>query len=132
MAGVAVAATGKGHDANSAPSTTMPPPADAIYGVSFGPPPGFDVSVCAGHPLQWSSQNVGVRGGTGPFDTTWSPSEPNVLHVSGTVTDTTFNANINCTSGAATGTLSATGAGGTYQGSATLGSQRGPITVTRQ
>jgi hypothetical protein len=142
VAGVAVAASGgKGHGTSgtstspgtgTTPSTTVPPPADAIYGVSFAPPPGFDVSVCAGRPLSWSSQGVGVAGGTGPFDTTWSPSEPNTLHVNGTVTATTFNATINCTSGAATGTLSATGSGGTYQGSYTLGSQRGPITVTRQ
>jgi hypothetical protein len=145
VAGIAVAAGGgKGHDASGTngtptsggpgptPSTTVPPPANAVYGVSFGPPPGFDVSVCAGHSLQWSGQAVGVSGGTGPFDTTWAPNEPNTLHVSGTVTDTAFNANINCTSGAATGTLSATGSGGTYQGSYTLGSQRGPITVTRQ
>ena len=130
VAGVAVAASGGKKD--DTPSTTVPPPANVVLGVSFAPPPGMDVSVCAGHPLQWSSQAVNVSGGTGSFDTTWSPSEPNTLHVSGTVTATAFNANINCTSGAATGTLTATGSGGTYQGSFALGGQRGPITVTRQ
>jgi hypothetical protein len=145
VAGVAVAASGsKGHDGSGTsstptsggptptPSTTVPSAPNAVYSVSFGPPPGMDVSVCAGHPLTWSGQAVSVSGGTGPFDTTWAPNEPNTLHVNGTVTDTAFNANINCTSGAATGTLSATGSGGTYQGSFALGGKRGPITVTRQ
>jgi len=133
VAGVAVAARGHGggnDTTTGGPSTTAPSPG-VVLNVSFGPPPGLDVSVCVGHPLGWSSQVVVVPGGVGMFDTTWSPSEPNVLRVSGSVTDTAFNANISCTSGAASGTLTATGSGGTYQGSFALGSQRGPITVTR-
>jgi hypothetical protein len=130
VAGVAVVASGHHDDANGSSSNGGPPPVRAHYQVSF-PLPGMDLSVCAGRPLSWTDQAIDVAGGTGSFDTTWSPSEPNVLHVSGSVTDTVFTAQINCVSGAATGTLSATGSGGTYQGTFSLGGKGGPMTVTR-
>lgn len=130
VAGVAVAASGASH---SPDSTTPPPstvPANVVYLVLFSPPPGMDVSVCAGSPISWVSQAVNVSGGIGPFETTWAPTQPNILHVIGTVTETTFNANINCTSGAASGTLTASGSARMFQGSFAFGSQHGSITVT--
>jgi hypothetical protein len=127
-AAVAVAAAGgdgKGSDGDSGEVSV-------VYSVSFGPPPGMDVSVCVGSNLTWSGQSVVVRGGTGAFDVTWAPTQPNTLRATGTVTATAFNANIACVSGAASGTLSATGSGGTYTGTFALGASRGPLTVTRQ
>ena len=101
------------------------------YGVSFLPnPPGIDVSTCAGRPLTWCCQNVHADAG-GNFDETWAPTEPNTARIAGHVTDTAFTATLSCTSGAGSGSLSASGTGGTYQGSFAFGASRGSITVTR-
>jgi hypothetical protein len=47
------------------------------------------------------------------------------------VTDTAFNATLNCVSGNGSGSLAATGSGGTYQGTFNFNAQRGSITVVR-
>jgi hypothetical protein len=100
-----------------------------LYSVTFGGD-GIDVSVCAGRPLRWCCQNVSADT-SGRFDLTWAPNEPNTARVSGTVTETAFNATIACTSGAATGSISATGSGGTYQGSFNFPGSGGSVTVRR-
>jgi hypothetical protein len=94
------------------------------------PLPGLDVSPC-GSTAKWTSQTVTVDK-SGRFDTTWAPSEPNTLRVTGTATDTSFNATLNCVSGSGSGSMAATGSGGTYQGTFTFAAQRGSITVVRK
>jgi hypothetical protein len=93
------------------------------------PLPGLDVSAC-GRQVSWTGQAV-TADQNGRFDTTWSPNEPNTLRVAGTVTDTAFNATLNCVSGNGSGSMSATGGGGTYQGTFNFNAQRGSITVVR-
>jgi len=135
VAGAAVAVSAAGSGDEGGQDASDGPPGAFFYSVNFLPsPPGIDVSACAGRPLTWSSQNTGPRvpGGLGAFDDTWSPMEPNTVRLTGTVSETAFNANIACTNGAASGTLSATGSGGNYQGTFTFGSQRGSITVQRR
>jgi hypothetical protein len=105
---------------------------NVVYGVTFGPgPSSLDVSSCAGRQLTWCCQNVNADA-SGHFDTTWSPSDPGLLRVTGTVTATDFTASLACTSGGTTGTISATGSGGTYQGTFRFGSSSGSATVARQ
>jgi hypothetical protein len=101
-----------------------------FYSVRF-PLPGIDVSPCAGRQLSWTGQAVTVDA-SGRFDTTWSVNEPGLVRVTGTVTDTAFNASLACTSGGTTGTISASGSGGTYQGTFRFGSSSGSVTVTRE
>ena len=94
--------------------------------------PNFiDVSACAGFSLQWSSQSIPVDHATGTFNTTWAPNEPNVLNVTGSLTATTFSANMKCPSGTGpTGTITATGSNNAYAGSYTLGGVTGPVNIT--
>ena len=106
-------------------------PSGVVYAVSFLPsPPGIDVSTCAGQPLTWCCQNVHADT-AGNFDETWAPSQPNTARITGHATDTTFTATLTCTNSATNGSLSATGGGGTYQGSFSFGASRGNITVQR-
>jgi hypothetical protein len=129
VAGAAVAvASGGGDDGTDGGGAPQP----IQYSVIFPQFPGIDVSVCAGRSVTWNGQSIVVFTNNPAFDTTWSPNEPNTLRVTGTATDTAFNANIACVNGAASGTISATGTGGSLQGSFTLGSQRGPVNVRRQ
>ena len=95
------------------------------------PLPGLIVTPCAGRQLSWTGQTV-TPDASGQFDTTWSPNEPGLVRVTGTVTETAFNANLACTSGGTTGNISASGGGGTYQGTFRFGSSSGSVTVTRQ
>jgi hypothetical protein len=99
-----------------------------IYSVNI-PLPGLDVSAC-GRMASWTSQVVPADP-SGRFDTTWAPNEPNTLRIAGTVTDTAFNATLNCVSGNGSGSMAATGGGGTYQGTFNFNAQRGSITVVR-
>jgi hypothetical protein len=99
-----------------------------IYSVNI-PLPGLDISPC-GRMASWTSQVVPADP-SGRFDTTWAPSDPNTLRVAGTVTDTAFNATLNCVSGNGSGSMAATGGGGTYQGTFNFNAQRGSITVVR-
>ena len=48
------------------------------------------------------------------------------------MTDTSFNATLSCVSGSGSGSMSATGGGGTYQGTFSFAAQRGSITVQRK
>ena len=121
---VAVKAAG-GGDTNDGGGTFV---RGYVYGVMI-PLPGLDVSAC-GTAAYWTSQNVPADP-SGRFDTTWAPSQPNTLRVVGTVTDTAFNATLTCVSGNGSGSLAATGSGGTYQGTFSFNAQRGPITVVR-
>jgi hypothetical protein len=100
----------------------------SVYSVNI-PLPGLDVSAC-GRMASWTSQVVPADR-SGRFDTTWAPNEPNTLRVAGTVTDTAFNATLNCVSGNGSGSMAATGGGGTYQGTFNFNAQRGSITVVR-
>ena len=90
------------------------------------PLPGIDVSAC-GSTARWTSQVV-TADTNGRFDTTWAPNEPNTMRVAGTATDTAFNATLNCVSGNGSGSMAATGGGGTYQGTFNFNAQRGSIT----
>jgi hypothetical protein len=92
--------------------------------------PGIDVSACAGRSLTWCCQNV-TPDPSGNFNNTWSPNEPNVLRVTGSANETTFNASLACVSGSGSGSITATGGGGTYEGSWTFAGQRGNVRVTR-
>jgi hypothetical protein len=103
-----------------------------LFDVSFLPsPPGIDVSPCAGRTLTWCCQVLDADA-SGNVDLTWAPSEPNTLRVTGRVTDTSVTATLSCTNGAASGSLNATGSGGTYQGSFSLGASRGSVAITRK
>jgi hypothetical protein len=129
-AAVAVAAS-HGGGSGSAGSGGGGGTRSAGYNVSFLPsPPGIDVSTCADQPLTWCCQNVHADS-AGNFDETWAPSRPNTARITGRATDTTFTATLTCTNGATSGSLSATGSGGTYQGSFSFGASRGNITVQR-
>jgi hypothetical protein len=102
------------------------------FDVAFLPsPPGIDVSPCAGRMVTWCCQVLDADA-SGNFDFTWAPSEPNTLRVTGRVTDTAVTATLSCTNGAASGSLTATGSGGTYQGSFSLGTSHGNVTVSRK
>jgi len=132
VAGGAVAvALPKGDSSSSDSSSTSGTSGSSktIYGVSF---PGFiDVSVCAGRQLIWSSHNVSADG-SGNFNETWSVNEPNTVRVAGQVTPTTFQATLNCTNGARSGSISATGSGNSYSGSFSFGPSTGPVSVVKQ
>lgn len=91
--------------------------------------PDIDVSPCAGSRLVWNSQNVSPDS-AGNFDTTWSPGQPNTVRIRGQVTPTAFNATVSCVSGSASGSISATGSGGTYRGTFQFGASQGSVTVT--
>jgi hypothetical protein len=127
VAGAVVVAKAAGGDDSSGGGDSTA--RGRLYSVMM-PLPGIDVSVCAGRPTTWSSQNVDTDA-NGRFDTTWAPSQPNTLRVVGTVTDTAFDATLSCVSGNGSGSMAATGSGGTYQGTFIFGAQRGPITVVR-
>jgi hypothetical protein len=108
-------------------------PTGAVYSVGFVPTlPGLDVSACAGRPLNWGSQALSVPNTTGGFDDVWSPNEPNTLRIAGQLSATSFQAAISCVNGARSGTISATGANGNYNGTFEFGNSRGQVTVTRQ
>lgn len=83
--GAAAAVVTKGGDdensGNTGPGSTSGP-GGTVYGILFTPPPGIDVSVCAGRPLVWFGQNLGVDS-NGNFNDVWSPGEPNTLRATG-------------------------------------------------
>ncbi len=93
--------------------------------------PNFiDVSACAGFSLQWVSQGLQVDHATGNFNTTWSPTEPNVLNCSGHLDATTLTATLKCPSGTGpVGTITATGSNNVYTGTYTLGAATGPVNI---
>lgn len=113
------------------PSPSPAPTATPVAQYSIAFAPFLDVSVCAGRPLQWSSQAVGSLDSAGNFDLIWSPNEPNTLRISGRVTGTTFQANLACTNGAGSGTISATGSNGSFTGSFDFTGSRGQVTISR-
>jgi hypothetical protein len=127
VAGAVVAVKAAGGDDHSSDGG-VPPEAGRIYNVLI-PLPGLDMTPC-GNSAHWTSQNVNADA-NGRFDTTWAPSQPNTLRVVGMVTDTAFNATLSCVSGNGSGSLAATGSGGTYQGTFNFNAQQGPITVVR-
>ena len=129
-AGGAVAlALPKGDSSSDSSSTSgTSGSSKTIYGVSF--PGMIDVSVCAGHQLLWSSHNVSADAG-GSFNETWSVNEPNTMRVTGQVTPTTFQATITCINGARSGSISASGSNGSYNGSFSFGGT-GPVAVVKQ
>ena len=93
-------------------------------------PSMIDVSACAGFSLQWSSQGLQVDHATGNFNTTWSPTEPNVLNCSGHLDATTVTATLKCPSGTGpVGTITATGSNNVYTGTYTLGAATGPVNI---
>ena len=131
VAGGAVAVALPKGDSSSDPSTApgTSTSSKTLYGVSF---PGFiDVSVCAGRQLLWSSHNVSADA-NGNFNETWSVNEPNTMRVAGQVTSTSFQATLTCTNGARSGSLTATGSGGSYSGTFSFGSSTGPVSVVKQ
>ena len=114
---------------NPSPS---PGAATPFYSITFSPfPPGLDVSACAGRSLNWVSQAVAPNT-SGVFDQTWAPNEPNTLRVAGSVNETSFNATLTCISGPGSGTIQATGSGGSYQGTFSFGGRGGNVSITRQ
>jgi hypothetical protein len=126
---VGVAKSGGDDSPGNGPSNTTP--SGGFYTIFFMPqPPGIDVSACTSAPLTWSAQNVQYDA-NGNFDNVWSPSQPNTLRVVGRVTATTLQATLTCVSGARSGSISATGANGSFSGSFDFGGQRGQVTITR-
>lgn len=116
-------------DALKKEATVKPRAVQDSASVQF--PQFIDVSACAGKSLQWSSQSIQVDHATGTFNTTWSPNEPNVLNVSGTMTATTFQANLKCANGTGpTGTINATGSNNSFTGTYVLGGNSGPVTIS--
>ena len=119
---------GDSGDSSSGPSGSQ----GSSYDVSFLPnPPGIDVSVCAGRPLTWSSQNVSADS-SGNFNQTWAVNEPNTARVSGQVTATMFQATLACTNGARTGSITASGSGGSYSGTFSFGPSNGQVSIRKQ
>ena len=103
---------------------------DIGLSVMFAPIPGVDVSACGPGLTFFSSQAVPVRNGS--FDTTWAPSSPNVIRVTGTASPSSFQATIACTNGARSGTITASGSNYTMSGSFEFGASRGQVSITRQ
>ena len=126
--GAAVVAGGLGGDEDGENSNANDESSEK-YDVTF-PSPGIDVSICAGRPMQWCCQPVNVQK-DGSFDDTWNKRDGDILRVTGNLTPTTFTASLRCTNGAASGTLNATGSGGSYSGSFEFAGQRGPATITK-
>ena len=129
VAGAAVAVA-KGRGSSGAGNggdngSTGPRPLDVTF------TPDVDVSACAGRQLSWCCQNLHPDA-SGRFDETWSPGEPNTARITGSASDTTFTATLTCVSGGSSGSLSASGSGGTYQGSFAFGNSRGALTVKRE
>ena len=127
---VAVALPRGDSSSDSSPTPGTSGSSKTLYGVSF--PTFIDVSVCAGRQLLWSSHNVSADA-SGNFNETWSVNEPNTLRVTGQVTATTFQAALSCTNGARSGTLNATGSGGSsYSGTFSFGTSTGAVSVAKQ
>lgn len=132
--GVAVAAGSKGEGESSSPSPSpgLSSSGPTVLNIAFGPPPGLNVSVCAGRPLGYSSQVVVLRQ-DGTFDDVWSPSEPNTVRAVGRADATSLQATLSCAAtGSPTGSMSATGSGFNLSGSFSFAGSQGPISVTRQ
>lgn len=128
VAGGAAVVAAKAHDSGGSDTSES----TARYQVSFLPsPPGIDASVCGSGSTSITFNAQGVTADkNGAFDIVWSPSTP-VLRAVGQVTPTTFSANLACTNGARTGSISATGSNGSYSGTFEFGSSRGQVTVTK-
>jgi len=132
---VGVSKGGSGDSSDSSPTgsgSTNPGQSGAVYSVSFLPsPPGIDMSVCAGRPLTWSGQALGVDA-SGNFNMIWAPNEPNTARISGQLSSTTFQATLACVNGAQSGSISATGSNFNYSGTFAFGNSRGQVSITKQ
>lgn len=127
-AAAAVVVSHKGGTDSSQPGANNGP-ARTSYRVAFSP--GIDVSVCGGPSLGWLSQGLLVDA-QGNFNEVWSPDQPNTLRVTGQLTATTLNATLSCArTGTPTGSMSATGSGGSYSGTFDFAGSRGTIQVTK-
>ncbi len=91
---------------------------------------GIGLVECGGFPgLFFSSQGVTLNA-SGSFDTVWG--NPQLLRAVGQVTSTTFQATMTCLNGARSGSISATGSPGLYNGTFEFGNSFGPVTVTKR
>lgn len=101
------------------------------YSVDFTPsPPGIDVTVCGtGASITFNRQGFAATS-TGAFDTVWSSLTP-VLRAVGQVTPTSVQATLSCTNGVRSGTMSATGSGGAYNGTFSFGTSTGQVSIRR-
>ena len=136
VAGGAVAVgVSKGGSEDASSNTSGPPgfgSTGSIYDVFFRPnPPGIDISVCAGRPLNWGSQALSVDA-NGNFNMTWAPNEPNTVRISGQLTPTNFQATLACVNGAQSGAISATGSNNSYSGTYALGASSGQVSIAKQ
>jgi hypothetical protein len=98
----------------------------AQYQVVF-PAPGLDVRTCG---ASLSMQVIRTTDSSGNFNDEWGL--PPIVRALGQVTPTTVRATLSCLSGSGpTGSLSAEGSGGSYQGTWEFSGSRGPVTITR-
>ena len=81
-------------------------------------------------PGGFCAQAVVPRGDFGEFHEIWEPSRP-VIRADGNITDTTFTATLQCTNGAASGSINATWDGSKYVGTWTFGGSSGTVRVER-
>lgn len=128
-AGAAVAVTAGGGDGGAGGDGDGRGGGPVEYQVLFDLP-GLDVSSCVGRPTSWCCQPVHARP-DGSFDETWSATDPNTVRIAGRVTASTFDATLNCVSGGAGGSISATGSNASYRGTFEFRGSRGGVTVRR-
>ncbi len=138
--GVVVAANAKdgGSSSSSSGSTPQPGPttpagpSTPTFVIQFGPPPGIDVSACAGRPLAFARQTV-TPAADGSFDVVWAPEAPNVMRAAGRLDSTLLKADLSCVQGGPHGSIVATSSGGNnYSGTFEFLASQGTIVVTRQ
>jgi hypothetical protein len=113
--------------ASSADVAFVMSPPDIPWNVVLGAAPSMNMGACSAG-LFWTGQEIHVDS-TGAFHDIWSPSQPNVARIDGTLTPTTFSATLQCTNGAASGTLLATWNGSAYIGTTTFAGQVNPLRV---
>jgi hypothetical protein len=135
LGGVAVAggavAVGVSKSGESDDGGDDSPSSNISLSIAFLPLPGIDVSVCGPGLTTFNGQGVNFPSPSGSFNETWSPSTPNVMRVTGTGSPTSLQANISCTNGARSGTITASGSGYTMSGTFEFGPSRGQVSVTR-
>jgi hypothetical protein len=81
-------------------------------------------------PGGFCAQGVVPHGDFGTFTEIWDPQTP-LIRVEGSVTATTFTATLQCTNGAASGSINATWDGSKYVGTWTFGGGSGTVRVER-
>ena len=103
----------------------------ALWSVAFRPGLNVDRCLPPGHsvPGGYCSQVMQLRGNHNEFDEFWNPFD-RIVRARGTQTPSQFNAVVECTNGAASGTMQATWDGTRYVGTISLGGYTTNVRIT--